>query len=376
MAALLTSEKDNRDKIINHISSCKELGVNVLPPDINESQSDFSVVGENIRFGLAAVKNVGIGAIESITRAREEVGRFRSFVDFCDRIDTKKVNKRVIESLIKCGTFDSMGNSRRQLMACYDDVMEKVQHRQRERGSGQSNFLEQFDARGDSSPGGSTDIALPSAPEWDQKELLIHEKESIGFYITGHPLSRYADRLGLIVNADSASLSGRSDREAMAMAGIVSQIREVTTKRKETMAYVTLEDLKGSAVMIFFPEVYRTVYPLLHGEEPLLIKGALDTAEDGIKVIAAEVMPLAAAFEKSHQAVYFTVDAEKSSPADIDALGQRLKQYPGRYEGFIKLIDRNAETLIYLGMDVKFDLSPPLRKEAERILGAGAARLV
>ncbi|MEW6334755.1 MAG: DNA polymerase III subunit alpha [Thermodesulfobacteriota bacterium] len=376
MAALLTSEKDNRDKIIHHISSCKEMGVNVLPPDINESQSDFSVVGENIRFGLAAVKNVGVGAIESITQAREKEGRFRSFVDFCDRIDTKKVNKRVIESLIKCGTFDSMGNSRRQLISCYDEVMEKVQHRQRERGSGQSNFLEEFDGHGDSSPAGPMDIALPPVPEWEQKELLFHEKESIGFYITDHPLSRYADRLGLIVSADSASLSGRADREAVAMAGTVSQIREVTTRRKETMAYVTLEDLKGSAVTIFFPEVYRAAHTLLHGEEPLLIKGTLDIAEDGIKLIAAEVMPLSAAFEKAHQAVYFTVDVEKSSPDDIDALGQRLKQYPGRYEGFIKLIDRNAETLIYLGMDVKFDLSPPLRKETDRILGAGAVRLV
>jgi DNA polymerase-3 subunit alpha len=376
MAALLTSEKDNRDKIINHISSCKEMGVNVLPPDINESQSDFSVAGENIRFGLAAVKNVGVGAIESIIIVREKEGRFESIIDFCERVDPRKVNKRVIESLIKCGTFDSTGHKRRQLMACYEDIMEKVQRRQRERSSGQANFLEQFEIHGDNPSSGSIDFALPDLPEWDHKELLTNEKESIGFYITGHPLSRFTDILGLIVNADSSSLSGKSDREAVAMAGIVSHIREVTTRRKETMAYVTLEDLKGSAVMIFFPEVYKGVYPLLHGEEPLLIKGTLDIAEDGVKVIAAEVIPLASAVEKSHHAVFFTIDVEKSSPADIAVLGQRLKQYPGRYEGFIKLIDRKSETVIYLGEDVKFDLSLPLRKEADRILGTGAAQLI
>lgn len=376
MAALLTSEKDNRDKIISHISSCKEMGVNVLPPDINESQSDFSVAGENIRFGLAAVKNVGVGAIESIIVVREKGGRFQSIVDFCERVDPRKVNKRVIESLIKCGAFDSTGNRRRQLMTGYDEIMEKVQRRQRERSSGQANFLEQFEMQGGDPASGSMDYALPDIPEWDHKELLIHEKESIGFYITGHPLSRFTDLLGLIVNADSSNLSRKSDREAVAMAGVVSHIREATTRRKETMAYVTLEDLKGSAVIIFFPDVYKEAYPLLHGEEPLLIKGTVDTAEDGSKVIASEVDLLDAAVEKSHHAVFFTIDMEKSSPADIAAFGRQLKQYPGRYEGYIKLIDRKSETVIYLGEDVKLDLSLSLQKETDRILGTGSAQLV
>jgi DNA polymerase-3 subunit alpha len=375
MAALLTSEKANRDKIIDHISSCKEMGVNVLPPDINESHSDFSVVGENIRFGLAAVKNVGVGAIESIITVREKDGPFRSIVDFCERVDPRKVNKRVIESLIKCGTFDSTGNKRRQLMACYEDLMEKVQRRQRERSSGQANFLEQFEMNGEPSSG-SMDFALPDIPEWDHKELLINEKETIGFYITGHPLSRFADVMGLIVNADSSNLSGKPDREAVTLAGIVGNIREVTTRRKEIMAYVTLEDLKGSANMIFFPDTYRSAYKLLHGEEPLLIKGTLDIAEDSTKVIAAEVTLLASAVEKSHRAVYFTIDVEKSSAEDIVILGQQLKQYPGKYDGFIKLIDKKSETVIYLGENIKLDLSLPLRKEADRILGIGAAQFV
>ncbi len=145
MAALLTSEKDNRDKIISHISSCRDMGLNVLPPDINESMSDFSVVGEHIRFGLGAVKNVGVGAIDSIISVREECGPFHSMVDFCDRVDPRKVNKRVIESLIKCGAFDSTGSKRRQLMTCYEEILDKAQRRQRERSSGQVNFLEQID---------------------------------------------------------------------------------------------------------------------------------------------------------------------------------------------------------------------------------------
>jgi DNA polymerase-3 subunit alpha len=376
MAALLTSEKDNRDKIINHISSCKEMGVNVLPPDINESKSDFSVVGENIRFGLAAVKNVGIGAIESIITSRENEGPFRSIVDFCERVDPRKVNKRVMESLIKCGTFDSTGNRRRQLMACYEDLMEKVLRRQRERSSGQANFLEQFETNCSNTLSGSVNFALPDISEWDHKELLVNEKETIGFYISGHPLSHFTDLLGLVVNADSSSLSRNSDREAVTLAGIVGNIRELTTRRKETMAYVTFEDLKGSSVIIFFPDVYRGAYALLHGEEPLLIKGSLDIAEDGTKVIASEVTLLASAVEKPHHAVYFTIDVEKLSTEDISVLGQRLKKYPGKYDGFIKLVDKKSETVIYLGEDIKFDLSLPLRKAADQILGSGAAQFV
>ena len=172
------------------------MGLNVLPPDINESMSDFSVVGEHIRFGLAAVKNVGVGAIESIIAVREKDGPFRSIVDFCDRVDPRKVNKRVIESLIKCGAFDSTGHKRRQLMTCYEEIMDKAQRRQRERSSGQVNFLEQFEMRGDAPSSGSLDYVLPDLPEWDHKELLLNEKETIGFYITGHPLSRFADLLG------------------------------------------------------------------------------------------------------------------------------------------------------------------------------------
>ena len=377
MAALLTSEKDNRDKIISHIGSCREMGINVLPPDINESMSDFSVVGEHIRFGLAAVKNVGVGAIESIIVVREAGGPFRSIVDFCDRVDPRKANKRMVESLIKCGAFDSTGHKRRQLMTYCEEIMDKAQKRQREKASGQGNLLEQFEqtdrmARN----GGGSDDSLPDMPEWDHKELLANEKETIGFYITGHPLSRYADRLGMIVTADSSSLGARTDREALILAGIVSSIREVQTRRKETMAYITLEDLKGSSTVIFFPEIYKSSYDLLHGEEPLLVKGTVDIGEDSVKVIAAEATLLATASEKTCHSAYFTMVANRSTADDIETLCRCLRQHSGKQEGYIKLVEERSETLIYLGEDLKLDLTLPLKKEAERILGVGSIQFV
>jgi DNA polymerase-3 subunit alpha len=376
MAALLTSEKDNRDKIISHISSCKDMGLNVLPPDINESMSDFSVVGEHIRFGLAAVKNVGVGAIESIISVRQKDGPFSSIVDFCDRIDPRKVNKRVIESLIKCGAFDSTSHKRRQLMTCYEEIMDKAQQRQRDRSSGQVNFLEQIYNHCDASLSGSINYPLPDLPEWDHKELLLHEKETIGFYISGHPLSRYSDLMGLIVNADSSSLFKKTDHETVILAGIVGNIRDVMTKRKDTMAYITLEDLKGSISVIFFPDIYRNMYGLIHGEEPLLIKGTVDVAEDSVKVIASEVKLLASATEKMHNAAYLTIDVKKISGEDIEKLGRLLKQYPGKHDVFIRLLEDRCETVVYLGEDMKVDLSLPLKKEADHMLGMGASQFV
>ncbi|MCE5263529.1 MAG: DNA polymerase III subunit alpha [Deltaproteobacteria bacterium] len=376
MAALLTSEKDNRDKIISHIGSCREMGINVLPPDINESMSDFSVVGDRIRFGLAAVKNVGLGAIESIISARQSAGSFQSIVDFCDRTDPRKVNKRVIESLIKCGSFDSMGHRRKQLMISCEEIMDKAQKRQREKASGQANLLEQFEqASREPQSSECPAVGLPDVEEWDHKELLANEKETIGFYVTGHPLSRYSDRLALIVSADSSNLNAKSDRETLTMAGVVSSIREVQTRRKETMAYITFEDLKGSVTVIFFPEIYKTSYDLLHGEEPLIVKGTVDIGEDSTKLLATEASLLATAAERPYRSAYFTVDV-KQLPDEIDNLCRCLRNHPGKQEGYIKLLEDKSETLIYLGEEMRLDLTWALKRETEQILGEGSIQFL
>jgi DNA polymerase-3 subunit alpha len=264
------------------------------------------------------------------------------------------------------------------LMTYCEEIMDKAQRRQRERASGQANLLEQFEQTDREAPnGGVMDDGLPDMSEWDHKELLANEKETIGFYITGHPLSRYADRLGMIVTADSSDLYARNDREVLILAGIVSSIREVQTRRKETMAYITLEDLKGSFNVIFFPEIYKSSYELLHGEEPLLVKGSVDIGEDIVKVIATEAALLATASEKTnHSAVYFTMVASRSTAEDIETLCRCLRQHSGKQEGYIKLVEERSETLIYLGADLKLDFNLSLKKEAERILGVGAIQFV
>jgi len=374
MAALLTSEKDNRDKIIKHIAGCKEMGIPVLPPDINESQRDFSVSGDQIRFGLSAVKNVGIGAIDTIIEARDRLGKFRSFDHFCEHVDLRKVNKRVIESLIKCGAFDAMDYKRRPLMSSYEEIIELAQRRHREKSSGQSSIFDQFDKGVDADLKITERTPLPNLPEWETKELLGYEKETLGFYITGHPLSRFKECLGMVVNTDALRIVEKKDKEEVSLAGVVSNIREVTTKRKDLMAYITVEDLKGSITVIFFSDVYRNVYDLLHGEEPILIKGVVDVGEENTKVIASEAMLLAQALEHPFQQVTFHFDTTRLADEDLELFRLALKKHPGKAESFLHLINNQSETVISLGRSILCEPSGHLREEIDRILGSGSTK--
>ena len=370
MAALLTSEKDNRDKIIRHMSSCKEMGINILPPDINESHKDFSISVENIRFGLAAVKNVGEAAIDSIISAREK-GKFSSFMDFLTRTDLRKTNKRVIESLIKCGAFDSLGHKRRQLIQHFEGAMDAAQRRQKEIQSSQSSFFDQFDSTS-STKNGMNSYEMPDVSEWDQKELLSVEKEALGFYISGHPLLRFADRLKLVTNSNSGNLNSKKDKDTVTIAGVISSLAEKQTRRKDTMCNVTLEDLQGSVSIIFWADTYNKYYDVLHEDEPVVIQGIVDVGDESLKIIAQEVIALSKALENPYKQVRFMVNADKVSSETIISLNETIKKYHGNCDGYLHIINGKSETIIYLGDEMRVDINEKLKKEADSILGEGA----
>ena len=371
MAALLTSEKDNRDKIIKHMSNCKEMGINILPPDINESQKDFSVSGDNIRFGLGAVKNVGEAAIESIIAMGKEV-KFTSFMDFLSRIDLRKANRRVIESLIKCGSFDSLGYTRRQLMECLDAAMEEAQRKQKELLSNQASIFDQLDAAEPCKANGGTSFQIPNLPEWDRKELLSIEKDTLGFYITGHPLHGYADKLKLITNANSTTLNTKRDKDTITIAGVISSLVERLTKRKDVMCNVVLEDLQGSTSIIFWADVYKKFYELLHADEPVVIQGSIDIGDESLKIIAQDVIPLSKALENPYKQVRFMVDAEKITPEGIILLNQIMQKHKGKYESYIHILNGKSETIMRLGDETRLDICDRLKREADGILGEGS----
>ncbi|HNS53157.1 MAG TPA: DNA polymerase III subunit alpha, partial [Syntrophales bacterium] len=349
MAALLTSEKGNRDKVIKHISVCKEMGIPVLPPDINQSALDFSVDGGNIRFGLAAVKNVGESAIESIIDSRNKEGPFKSFLDFCSRVDLRKINKRVVESLIKCGAFDSLRYGRRRLMEGFERVMDAGQRRQDQKFSDQAGLFDGPDSPS-ADPAVSEKDLLPDVEEWDHGEILLYEKETLGFYITGHPLLRYAEKLKLITDADSERIAEMHDKDSVTVAGIVSHKREVPTRRKEMMAYVTIEDLKGSYTGIVFADTYRNFRELLDSDAPLLFKGTLDVTEESSRLVIAEVHRLADYDGICFNSIHVTFDAGRMEDDRLEQLREICRRHPGKHDCYLHiLLPNQSETVVYLG---------------------------
>jgi DNA polymerase-3 subunit alpha len=284
MAALLTSEAQNADKIVKYISECREMGIEILPPDINESFKHFAVIGNQIRFGLTAVKNVGDAAIDIILAEREGNGKFQSLYDFCHRVDLRKVNRRVIESLVKCGSFDFSKAHRSQMLTVLGELLEQSQRTQKKKGEPQLSMLI------DHSKALKEDY--PDMDEFPENQLVAFEKETIGFYISRHPLSRYEDEIKKYTNLDTSTLPKLQNGAEVNICGLVSGLKEIVTKKGDRMAFLTLEDMKGFVEIILFPEVFKAASPCLRGGDPLLVKGILDLTEEHIKIKATEVHSL------------------------------------------------------------------------------------
>jgi DNA polymerase III subunit alpha len=259
-------------------------------------------------------------------------------------------------------------------MQCYEEAMDEAQRKQKEISSSQSNFFDEFDTGSAAKNNGKgiNGFKIQDVPEWEHKELLALEKETLGFYITGHPLSRFAERLHLVTNADSSNLSNKHDKETVTIAGVVSNINERPTRRKDIMCYITLEDLQGSINVIFFGDVYKKYYSVLHDDDPIVIKGTIDIGDESPKVIAQEAIPLATSLENPYKQIRFMVDADKISPENIISFCNAMKKYHGKYDSFIHIINGKSETIVYLGDQLRLDINEKLTREADSILGQGA----
>ena len=280
MASVLTAFRDNAEKVAAAVAECRRLGIAVLQPDVHASHLEFTVEGPSIRFGLLAVKNVGQGAIESIIAAREAEGPFRSFADFCNRIDLRLVNKRVLESLIKVGALNAFGHPA-QLLVALDDVLAAAQADQRERASGQISF---FDLAAEPS---SLEAPLPAATEVPVRERLRWEKELLGLYLSDHPLGEVAERIGRFVNAYSGELKDETlDGQRVVIGGVVTGVRTIITKSRSTMAVATLEDLQGSVEVVIFPKLHEQTGPTWQEGAILLVGGRIDHRGEEVSLLA------------------------------------------------------------------------------------------
>ncbi len=368
MAALLTSEMNSSDGVVKYISECSDRGVPVLPPDINESSTVFTVVDKKIRFGLVAVKNVGEGAIESIIEYRED-GKFTSLFDFCERVSFKKVNKRVVESLIKCGAFDSSGDKRSEMMASLDDAIDYGQRIQRENADPQLSLFDLGD-------GNNANINMPKMvklDEWDEKQLLAFEKELLGFYVTGHPLDKYKETLEKFTNTGSSSLREAKDGSTVRTGGLVNSVKNFRTKKGDMMAFTTIEDLQGSFEVVVFPSVYASANDLLFEDSAVLIQGKVQQEEESAKMLADAIIPIDKAEETWTASIIIEIDSAKVQKDMLAKLKDILQKHLGACKVFFHMLTEDgAIVVIALPDSMKLKPSRALTREVNTLFGYDA----
>src|SRR3984957_11008736 len=320
MAALLTSVTGSTDDVVKYINECREMEIAVEPPNVQVSDADFTPDGNVIRFGLAAVKNVGGNAIESIVAARKKLGQFKSIFEFCENVDLRLLNKRVVESLVKSGAMDSMGR-RAQLMAVLDKAIEQAQKSQRDAESGQHGLFGVFQQEDVV----SNNVKLPNVPDWDEHTRLSAEKEILGFFISGHPLDKYKDKLQdlqALTTLEIAAMKNSTGKdETIATAGMIGNLRVLKTKRGDFYAQATLEDLSGTIDMIVFPEAYKRLQDKVKLEVPVLVKAGVRVEEGANpKITAAEIIPLEDAKIPLPRALCIRIPLDTSAENTVDDL--------------------------------------------------------
>jgi DNA polymerase-3 subunit alpha len=334
MAALLTSEKDNTDKVVEYVSECAHMGIEMLSPDVNESRDIFTVIDDKkIRFGLIAMKNVGQGAIESILNIRDRKGKFSSLEGFCGNLDLRLVNRKVIESLIKAGAMDSFGTYRAQLMVNLERVLEASSRAQKEKLRGQLSF---FDLGPESGFTKASAEPGQQVKEWPEPQLLAFEKEILGFYISGHPLARFANQLKRFSCCSISNLHSYKDAEMIKLAGFIAKIKNtVTRKSGEKMAILKLEDLGGAVEVLVFPEAYKQNSRFIQPNNVVLIQGRLNLKEESPKIIVNTILPIDEAYKQI-------------SKIDINIAGIKENLLASLRE---TLSEHSGQTPVYLHMD-------------------------
>ncbi|HMQ11733.1 MAG TPA: DNA polymerase III subunit alpha [Oligoflexia bacterium] len=281
MAACLTIDRSNTDKVVRFVNDCKKQEIKVCPPNINQSEVDFNVVDGKLLYGLAAVKNVGVTAIESVVKERQKNGPFKDLFDFASRIDTKSVNRKTLEALVKCGALDALHPHRAQNMASIEQILAIAGKNQRDQSQGQTGLFAMNET------GMSVDLINPKIEAWPEKDQLEFEKQMLGFYVSGHPLASHAPALKYFASCDILGLSEQSNKSIVRVGGMVSSLKEITTKKGDRMAFVGLEDLSGSTELVVFKDVYEESRELLKSDKPIIVSGTLEHGDDlSCKIIA------------------------------------------------------------------------------------------
>jgi len=380
MAALISSVMSTKDKVPFFVSCCEEMGIEVLPPDVNECGHRFVVVGGNIRFGLDAVKNVGAAAVDAIIAAREEGGAFASLWDFCRRVDCRAVNKKAIEALIKCGAFDSTGATRTGLLQVLEQAQGAGQKTQQDAQVGQASIFELEDPAPGGGRSGAPDPPVPAFPD-ERAQLNLWERETLGLFLSSHPLKEVRPALKARVDWSLAELSKRRDGELVTVGGMISECKRIRTRKGDPMMFATLDDLEAQVEMLVFNSSYAANADKVDVDKVVIVKGRVDHKEEGeVKLIAQEVevfeptpeevAAAAAAAEVEPQVRRLTVEVQPEvSESFLEDLKDLCRSFPGDHELELRVGPRR----LVLGEGYRIAATTACRSELDALLGAGLA---
>lgn len=362
MAALLTSVMGDNEKVGHYIEVCRHMGLTVLPPHINISESSFTVDGQVIRFGLAGVKNVGENALENILTARQEKGTFTSLVDFCSKVDMRIVNKRVIESLIQCGAFDSFGYKRAQLLQVVEQAADVASRKQKDILTGQIGLF------GDELNTQFDEVQMPNIPELSQQELLALEKEMIGFYVTGHPLDQWREKMKAMMPL--AKLKEEAEGTEISVAGMIASLKRITTRNGDMMAFMELEDFTQRTEVVLFPKTYSKYQAHLGLDEAITVRGRISSNDENVKILAQRIQRLS---DYSTE-IQIKVRQEMEQVNILEELKKILKTYHGSAKVFLHF----AGSRKIIQTEPIFWIEPKAEciEAIEKLLGKGSVRIV
>ncbi|MBC7290438.1 MAG: DNA polymerase III subunit alpha [Actinotalea sp.] len=369
MAALLTSVRDDKDKSALYLGECRRMGITVLPPDVNSSAANFAAVGEDIRFGLAAVRNVGANVVDAIVAAREQKGAFTSFQDFLDKVPAVVCNKRTIESLIKAGAFDLLAPSRRALLLVHEQAVDAVVGVKRREAEGQFDLFAGLG--GSEDEGLSFSVEVPDVPDWDKKQRLAFEREMLGLYVSDHPLSGLEHVLASTADCSLATLmadDARAEGSMVTVCGLVTSLQRKMSKNGNPWAAVTLEDMDGSVEVMFFGETYLAYSTVLAEDSVVTIRGRVRRRDETLQLQAVEVsLPDVSAVDTAP--VTITLPVSRCTPPVVERLREVLATHPGVTEVHLRLTQPGRSTVMRLEESLRIERSPALFGDLKALLG-------
>jgi DNA polymerase-3 subunit alpha len=371
MAALLTSVKDDKDKMAIYLNECRRMRIQVLPPDVNESHADFTPVGRDIRFGLTAVRNVGANVVDGIVAARQEKGRFADFNDFMEKVPALVCNKRVIDSLIKAGAFDDMKHKRRALVAVHELAVDQYVDIKRNEAIGQDSLFGAFDD--EDGTGFGVSVQVPDIDDWDKMTLLGHEREMLGLYVSDHPLLGLEHVLSQGTDATIGQLivdEERPDGASVTVSGLVTSVQRKINKRGDTWAIVTLEDLEGAIDIRFFASAYQLSATHLVPDAIITVKGNF-RREDDQPSMTGQAVTIPDLTDGPAGPVTISLPSTRCTPPVVDRLKEVLATHPGVTEVRLRLMARNGTTVLRIGDGFRVKPSPALFADLKQLLGPG-----